>query len=124
MTTFSATYKLYGNVLDEVSGSVVPAAITYKRDNSGNYVLENMSRQKMVHTGSHPLNSFHDACIGKENAGTCQKIVDYYGNYDDIRILRWENLSKHLKANGIKDATLFNSRGEIEFSMSNPQYIN
>lgn len=26
--------------------------------------------------------------------------------------------------NGIKDATLFNSRGEIEFSMSNPQYIN
>jgi hypothetical protein len=31
---------------------------------------------------------------------------------------------KHLKANGIKDASLFNSSGEIEFSMSNPQYIN
>jgi hypothetical protein len=60
----------------------------------------------------------------KEIPGLADKIIDHYGNRDDIRTLRWKNLFKHLKANGIKDAILFNSRGEIEFSMSNPQYIN
>jgi hypothetical protein len=61
---------------------------------------------------------------GKEIPGLADKIIDHYGNYDDIRTLQRKNLFKHLKANGIKDATLFNSCGEVEFSMSNPQYIN
>jgi len=39
VTTYSVTYKLYNNVLDEVSGSVIPSAITYKKDDTGNYIL-------------------------------------------------------------------------------------
>lgn len=125
VTTFSATYKLYDNVLDEVGGSVVPSAITYKKDNSGNYVLEKYEQAK---DGADWLPSIRKFCTmpvsGKEIPELADKIIDHYGNYDDIRTLRWKNLFKHLKANGIKDATLFNSRGEIEFFMSNPQYIN
>jgi hypothetical protein len=35
----------------------------------------------------------------------------------------YDNLFKHLKKNGIKDATLLtNYQGEIEFSMNNPKY--
>jgi hypothetical protein len=52
------------------------------------------------------------------------KIIDHYGDYDDVRTLQWKNLSEYLKANGIKGATLFNSRGKIGFSMSDSQYVN
>ena len=125
VTTFSATYKLYGNVLDEVGGSVVPSAITYKKDNSGNYVLEKYEQAKDGADWQPSIKKFCTMPVsGKEIPGLADKIIDHYGNRDDIRTLRWENLFKHLKANGIKDATLFNSRGEIEFSMSNPQYVN
>jgi len=118
VTTFSATYKLYGNVLDEVGGSVIPSAITYKKDNSGNFVLEKYEQAK---DGAHWQPSIKKFCTmpvsQKEIPGLADKIIDHYGNRDDIRTLLWKNLSKHLKANGIKDATLFNSRGEIEFSI-------
>jgi len=125
VTTYSATYKLYGNVLDMVGGSVVPSAITYKKDNSGNYVLEKYEQSK---DGADWKPSIKEFCTmpvsGKEIPGLAEKIVDHYGNYDDIRSLHWENLTRHLIENGIKEATLFNSSGEIEFSMSNPHYIN
>jgi bla regulator protein BlaR1 len=123
VTTFSATYKLYSNVLDMVGGSIVPSAITYKKDDSGNYVLE---KYEQAQYGAHFLPSIREFCTmpvsGKEIPGLADEIIKHYGNRDDIRNLRWENLFKHLKANGIKDAILFNSRGEIEFSMSSPQY--
>ncbi|HHV63523.1 MAG TPA: hypothetical protein GXX46_00340 [Peptococcaceae bacterium] len=46
VTTFSATYKIYGNVLEMESGSVVLSAITYKKDNQGNYMLEKYEQAK------------------------------------------------------------------------------
>ena len=124
VTTYSATYKLYDNVLELVSAGVVPSAITYKKDNSDNYVLEKYEQAK---DGADWLPSIKKFCTmpvsGKEIPGLADKIINHYGDRDDIRTLQLENLFKHLKANGIKDATLFNSRGEIEFSMSSPQYI-
>jgi hypothetical protein len=59
---------------------------------------------------------------GKEIEGLADKIFKHYTDYEDIRVLLYDNLFKHLKKNGIKDAVLTNSRGEIEFSMSNPKY--
>jgi len=124
VTTYSATYKLYGNVLEVVGGSVVPSAITYKKDNSGNYVLENYEQSR---DGADWKPSIKEFCTmplsGKEIPGLADKIIEHYGDYYDIRTLHWENLSRHLIANGIKEATLFNSRGEVEFSLSKPQYI-
>ncbi|MGI6563915.1 MAG: hypothetical protein ACOX3Q_15425 [Clostridia bacterium] len=35
VTTFGATYRLYGNRLEMTSGSIVPVAITYKKDGNG-----------------------------------------------------------------------------------------
>lgn len=46
VTTFSTTYKLYDKVLDEVTGSVIPSAITFKKDNNGNYKLEKYEQAK------------------------------------------------------------------------------
>lgn len=55
---------------------------------------------------------------GNEIEGLADEIFMYYGDYEDIRILMRDNLYKHLKRNGITDAMLINSQGEVEFSMS------
>lgn len=124
VTTYSATYRLYGNVLDEVGGSIVPAAITYKNDGSGNYTLSDYEQAK---DGSDFAPSIREFCAmpvsGKEIPGLAGEILEHYGDYEDIRILQRQNLFIHLRANRITDATLVNSRGEIEFSMSSPQYM-
>lgn len=125
VTTFSATYKLYDNVLELESGSVVPSAITFKKDNNGNYVLE---KYEQARDGADWLPSIKKFCTmpvsGKTIPGLAEKIIEHYGNDEDIHNLHFENLFKHLKANGIKDAILYNPSGEIEFSMTSPQYTN
>lgn len=124
VTTYSATYKLYGNVLGLEGGSVVPSAITYKKDNSGNYVLEKYEQSK---DGAHWKPSIIEFCTmpvsGKKIPGLADKIIEHYTDYDDICTLHWENLYKHLRANGIKDATLYDPYGEVIFTMSSPQYM-
>lgn len=59
---------------------------------------------------------------GGEIKGLADKILKDDSDYDDIRNLLYENLFKHLKKYDIKEATLTNSRGELEFTMSNSKY--
>ena len=40
VTTYSARYKLFDNVLSKEGGSIISAAITYRKDDNGRYVLE------------------------------------------------------------------------------------
>ncbi len=123
VTTYSASYQLFGNVLSPEGGSIVPAAITYRQDGSGGYILE---KYEQAQDGSYFSPSIKEFCTmpasGQEIHGLADKILKHYGDYDDIRILMYNNLFNHLKKNSIKDATLTNSLGEVEFSMSNPRY--
>ncbi|MCR6546395.1 M56 family metallopeptidase [Dehalobacterium formicoaceticum] len=123
VTTYSARYKLFGNTLSQEGGSIIPAAITYRKDNSGRYILE---KYQQAGDGSEFDPSIREYCTmpvsGREIKGLADKIFKHYTNYGDIRTLLYDNLFKHLKKNRIKDATLANSQGEVEFSMSNPKY--
>ncbi|MDD2211653.1 MAG: DUF5301 domain-containing protein [Clostridia bacterium] len=123
VTTYSARYKLYGNTLSQEGGSIIPAAITYRKDDNGRYVLE---KYEQARDGSEFGPSIREYCMlpvsGKEIKGLADKIFKHYTDYDDIRTLLYDNLYNHLKKNGITDATLTNSKGEIEFSMSDPKY--
>jgi hypothetical protein len=117
VTTFSARYRLYDNVLDLVSGSVIPSAITYKQNENGNYVLLDYEQSQ---DGAHWAPSVREYCrmpvSGQEIPGLADTIMR--SNYEDLRQLHYDNLYKHLSANGIEDATLTNPRGEILFSMN------
>jgi beta-lactamase regulating signal transducer with metallopeptidase domain len=123
VTTYSARYKLYGNTLSEEGGSIIPSAITYRKDNSGGYILE---KYEQARDGSEFGPSIRKYCTmpvsEKEIKGLADKIFKHYGDYEDIRVLLHVNLYKHLKKNGITDATFTNSHGKIEFSTSDPQY--
>jgi hypothetical protein len=66
--------------------------------------------------------SVYNSTIHKFKAKVADKILKHYTDYEDIRNLLYDNLFKHLKINGIKDAALTNSQGEVEFIMSNPKY--
>jgi hypothetical protein len=118
VTTYSARYKLYGNTLSKEGGSIIPAAITYRKDNSGGYILE---KYEQARDGSEFGPSIKKYCTmpvsKKEIKGLADKIFKHYSDYDDIRALQYDNLYKHLKKNGITDATLSNSQGEIKFSI-------
>ncbi len=123
VTTYSARYKLYGNTLSQEGGSIIPAAITYRKDDNGKYVLE---KYEQAQDGSYFGSSIREYCTmpvsKKEIKGLADNIFKHYGDYEDIHILMYDNLFKHLKKNGIKDATLTNSQGEVEFSMSDWKY--
>ncbi|RXE57849.1 M56 family metallopeptidase [Acetivibrio mesophilus] len=118
VTTYSARYKLFGNALSEEGGSIVPVAITYRKDDNGRYVLE---KYEQARDGAEFASSIREYCTmpvsGKKIKGLADKILKHYSDYQDIRDLMNDNLSKHLKKNGITDATLVNSYGEIEFSV-------
>lgn len=124
VTTYSAKYRLYDKVLDQVGGGVVPAAITYKKDINGNYLLLDYEQSQ---DGAHWAPSVREYCrmpvSGQEIPGLADTIINHYSNYDDLRQLHFDNLYKHLSANGIKEATLTNPRGEILFSMSSPDRL-
>ncbi|MEI7885486.1 MAG: M56 family metallopeptidase [Clostridia bacterium] len=100
VTTFSTTYRLYGKVLSEVGGSVVPAAITYTKDATGAYVLDSY---QPASDGSEFAPSIKEFCrlpvSGKKIAGLADKILQHYGNYEDIIQLERLNLQQHLRAN-------------------------
>jgi beta-lactamase regulating signal transducer with metallopeptidase domain len=123
VTTYSARYKLFDNALSEEGGSIIPAAITYRKGDNGRYVLE---KYEQARDGSEFGPSIREYCTmpvsGKEIKGLADKIFKHYTDYEDIRTLLYDNLFKHLKKNGITDATLTNSQGKIEFSMKDPKY--
>lgn len=123
VTTYSARYKLYENTLSQEGGSIIPAAITYRKDDNGRYKLE---KYEQARDGSEFGPSIRGYCTfpvsGKQIKGLADEIFNHYSDYDDIRVLLHDNLYNHLKKNGITDAILTNFKGEIEFSMSDPKY--
>jgi len=121
VTTHSPTYRLYDNVLDDVGGSSVPAAITYKKNPQGDYELVDYEQAR---DGSEFAPSIRKFCTmplsGNDIAGLADKMLGVSGHFEGVRILQRENLRKHLEANGITDAILYSYSGEIEFSIGNP----
>jgi hypothetical protein len=123
VTTYSARYKLYGNTLSEEGGSIVPAAITYRKDDNDSYILDTYEQAR---DGSEFGPSIKKYCrmprSNKEIKGLVDKILNHYGDYEDILVLMNDNLFKHLKKNGITDATLTNSQGGVIFSTNELKY--
>ncbi|HZX45850.1 MAG TPA: M56 family metallopeptidase [Clostridia bacterium] len=100
VTTYSVNYHLYDKVLSRDGGGIVPAAITYVKDNRGEYKLE---EYKQTLDGAYFGQSIRDFCTmpvsGKRIEGLAELILAHYSDCDDIRDLHRENLIKHLKAN-------------------------
>jgi len=118
VTTYSAAYRLYDNVLDMTAASVVPAAITYKMIPNG---MPELVEYQQARDGSDFAKSIREFCTlpesGAEISGLADRILNHYGNYSDIVALQYSNLRQHLIENGITNATYTNARGEVVLSI-------
>lgn len=118
VTNYSQTYKLYENTLSEVGGSVIPVAITYKKDGNGDYILDKYEQARDGTEFGPSIREFSTMPgSNKEIKGLAEKILNDYGTSKEMTQLMYRNLYNHLKKNGITDAILRDPYGEIIFSM-------
>lgn len=112
VTTFAATYRLYGDVLEMTSASVVPAALTFYMPPQGATIL---LEYQQARDGSDWSSSIREMSKlnGKEIPGLADSIITHYRDYSELVALQYENLRQHLLQNGVKQATYTNSRGEV-----------
>ena len=96
-TTYSSQYNLYGKVITQESGAIVPVAITLVKDDDGNYTFKSYEQTK---DGSYFSKSIEEFCVmpesKKEIKGLADEILNHYGNYEDLILLERENLKQHL----------------------------
>lgn len=85
-------------MLSEVGASVIPAAITYTKNEDGSYTLDEYVEAM---DGSYWSKSIREYCVipvsKKEIKGLHNKIVDDYGSNKNRSDLMKENLIQHLK---------------------------
>jgi len=114
VTVFSSSYSLYDKTLSEVSGSVVPAAITFTKNAEGGYTLDEYLESM---DGSYWLPSIKKYCImpvsHKQIKGLSNKILkDYASNVNRSELLM-KNLIEHLKSNNKTGIVLKRRTGEL-----------
>jgi len=96
-TTYNSQYNLYGKVITQESGGIIPVAITLVKDDDGNYTFKSYEQTK---DGSYFSKSIEEFCVMPESKqeikGLADEILKHYSNYDDLMLLERENLKQHL----------------------------
>lgn len=104
VTTYASAYVLYGKQVTEISGSIVPVAITYMEKADGSYALAEYRQSQDGSYWAPSIRKFSTLPVSsKEIKGLADKIMEHYSNYEDILKLNTENLKAHLKLNGRRD---------------------
>lgn len=97
VTIYDDYYKLYGDKVKSVGGSVIPIAITYTKDKSGNYILEEYLQCEDGARFGPSIESFSTYPVsGKKISGLAEKIISHYSDYEDLKQLQRMNLIEHL----------------------------
>lgn len=116
VTTYSATYIINTTAkvasIREISGGIIPSAITFEKSEAGNYQLVSYEQAK---DGSEWLPSIRQYCTtpvsGKEIPGLADNIINHYGDYKDLHKLQRENLLKHLQKYGVQNPVIIKPWG-------------
>lgn len=115
-------YRLKGKILTGQTGSVIPAAITFKReDRTGGWVMEEYTEigsSPDFPDGAYFGDSIRKLCVlpvsGEEIKGLAQRILDDYGDHTSRKELLRESLIEHLLQYGQADVFLQNPDGNLE----------
>ncbi|MGF7143264.1 beta-lactamase regulating signal transducer with metallopeptidase domain [Anaerotaenia torta] len=107
-TTYQKKYKLFGNEISEGEyGSIIPAAITYRKDDNGDYILE---EYRQAEDGAGFVPSIEEYCTmpvsGKKIEELADTILEDYPGGEDIQALMQDNLRKHLKKHGVEEVEI------------------
>ncbi|MGI1658464.1 MAG: DUF5301 domain-containing protein [Desulfitobacterium sp.] len=118
VTTYSATYiiKTASNnaSIREVSGGIIPSAITFKRSGVRNYELVSYEQAKDGSEWLPSIRSYSTTPVsGREISGLADEIISHYGDYEDLHRLQNENLLRHLQKNGVKNPVIVKPWGSV-----------
>ncbi|WOO37592.1 M56 family metallopeptidase [Anaerocolumna sp. AGMB13020] len=106
-TIYYSYYNLYGLNLSVNGSSIIPVAITYRKNTDGNYYQENY---KEAADGSYFNTSIRDFCTtpesNKEIPGLADKIINNYSDNSELQKIMEANLKEHLKKYGLEDVTI------------------
>ncbi len=118
-----ANYKLFKGeneqyILEEIGGASIPHAITFKKDNVGNYQLDTIDRPK---DGTEYATSIEQFCTtpmtNKKIDGLANRLIHNQNDLEYCKKELFDNLTEHLSKNGVQKATLYNPYGAIDFKM-------
>lgn len=113
-------YSLSGSKLSFLSGSSIPAAVTFTKDANGIY---KMDQYEIPQDGTLYAPSIHRFCTqpvtGEEIGGLADKIIGSDCYSQELTQLEYQHLANHLHRNGIRDAVLQDPYGKVEFSLRN-----
>lgn len=114
VTVYTGCYKLYENTVTEEGGSIVPAAITFKKNTDGSYTLEQYTEAKDGSLFAPSINGFCTMPVsGKQIEGLADKIIKDYSDHSSRQELLVHNLIEHLNANQISDISLKQVNGKL-----------
>ncbi len=117
-------YKLYGDIIVSTGGQVMTIAISYQNDaQSGRpqIVETQLYDPKKIETFDNMISVDADELCtlplsGKAIANLKQEII-FNSSQSEISRQSLRNLERHLRANGITKAVLYNYSGEVELSI-------
>lgn len=110
--TFASSCVLYGDVVDQYGGSVIPTAITYKKNSDASYSLEKYERAMDGGDFGKSVREFCTSLTGKEIPGLAEKMISYDQNA--VNELMHINLTNHLKNNNLSGIKLKLHDGEFQ----------
>ena len=99
VTAWTSAYSVEGNEARETSGSVVPAAISFRENLDGGFEYKEAS------DGGQFASSIRQFCklpSGQNIRGLAQKIIDDYTDHNDLEKLHQEKLDAYLAAHGLR----------------------
>ncbi len=118
-----SNYKLFKGeedqyILDEIGGSSIPCAITFKKDKGDKYKLDTMDKPK---DGTEYAASIEEFCItpvtNKKIGGLANRLINNQNDIEYCKKILFDNLKEHLTKNGIKKAILYDPYGAVDFKM-------
>lgn len=108
VTVYYNHFKLYGKILHNYSGGVIPGAIVYTKNDDGSYSLKEYIEP--MH-GAYFRKSIEEFCEPRKDIA--EEILKHYSNYENLFILMKNNIVNYLEENNLKGIRLKKNTGEI-----------
>ena len=111
------SYIIKDKILERDSASVIPTAITYKKDESNKYILEEYIQAREGTEFSSSIEEFCTMPVSKKSINSlADKMIDEYSESEHLSTLERKNLIKYLNDNKMEGVSLlenFNGKEQL-----------
>ena len=107
---YTTSYVMKDNILELSTGSNIPSAIIYSKDENNNYILEEYTEARDGSEFSSSIKEFCTMPVSQEPInGLADEIINQYSDNEYFQTLERKNLIKYLKANKMEGVSLLDT---------------